>query len=636
MRDELLGYYERELTFLRQMGADFSRKYPKIASRLLLEADKCEDPHVERMIEAFAFLAGRVHLKIDDEFPEITESFLNVLYPHYLAPVPSMSVVQFALDTGQGKLTTGYSIPRSTSLYSKPIQGTPCRFRTAYPIVLWPIEVAAASLESLDPVDTRGRWHDAVLKISLRCLNNTVLGELKTIESATGARPIESLRFFLNGEPQLVNPLYEMIFNDAVRVEIRATGSGGGGGGAKKLLGRSRAASGPSITLPPTSIRTVGFDEDESLLPYTARSFPGYRLLSEYFAFPDKFLFFEVEGLKQAAQSGSFGETFDILIYFREIIPPRGVIDSSFFQLGCTPIINLFNKIAEPIQLTAEQHQYRVIPDVHRQMATEIYSIDSVNTVDPTLRQLRAYQPFYSFKHGNEEEVHGSTFWYASRQQSARPEDDGTEMYISLVDLDFNPHVPAVDTLTAYITCTNRDLPGRLPFGGREGDFEVEGSGPLAGVRCLKKPTNTLRPPLRRAIQWRLISHLSLNHLSIVGDAGDQTAEALREILMLYDFMDSSATRKQITGITRVSSRPVVRQTGSRIGTGFVRGIETQVDFDEERYVGSGLYLFASVLERFLGLYVSVNSFVQFVAKIQQQEGILKRWPPRAGDQTLL
>lgn len=625
MRDELLGYYERELVFLRQMGAEYAQRYPKIASRLLLEPDKCEDPHVERIIEAFSFLAGRVHLKIEDEFPEITESFLNVLYPHYLAPIPSMSTVKFAFDYTKGNLMTGYKIERGTTLYSRPIQGTPCRFRTAYGVTLWPIEVISASLESLDPVNTQGRWTEALLKLSLS-INGTTLSELRVGEDPQKASPIESLCFFLNGEAQLIYPLYEFIFNNVTRVELRA-----GEGGRSSRRKRSQA----SIVLPPSFIRPVGFEENEGLLPYNARSFKGYRLLSEYFAFPEKFLFFELGGLDQAARAGGFGENLEVLIYLRDVAPPRSLVDASTFQLGCTPAVNLFEKIAEPITLTQKKHEYHVIPDVHRQMATEIYSIDSVTSTDPALREPRRYQPFYSFRHAYDRE-YDRTFWYATRRASQKAEDPGTEMYMSLVDLGFNPNVPAVETLTVHTTCTNRDLPGRLPFGGREGELEAAEGTPLARVLCLTKPTNTLRPPLRRGAHWRLISHLSLNHLSLIGDSSEDVPYAMQEILMLYDFMDSAATRKQITGIERVKSRRVVRQTGSRIGAGLVRGMETTLEFDEEQYVGSGVFIFASVLERFLGLYASLNSFNQLVVKTRQREGELKRWPPRAGDQILL
>lgn len=624
MRDELLGYYERELVFLRQMGAEFAQKYPKIAGRLLLEPDKCEDPHVERMIEAFAFLASRVHLKIDDEFPEMTESLLNVLYPHYLAPIPSMSIVQFTLDAQQGKLTSGYTIDRGTVLYSHPIHGTPCRFRTCYPVTLWPMEVRAASLESLDPVDTRGKWTEAAIKISLRCVNNTELSQLCVGEDKSHL--IDSLRFYINGEPQLIYPLYEMICNNATRIELRPIG--------RRKKTRSLARLPSTIVLPPGSLRAVGFESDEGLLPYTARSFMGYRLLTEYFAFPDKFLFFDVTKLDEAARSG-FGDEFDVVIHLRDVAPPRSVVDASTFQLGCAPIANLFQKTAEPIQLTQQQSEYHVIPDVHRQTATEVYSIDSVGTADPYLHESRQFQPFYSYRHAYDRDE-DRTFWYGTRRQSHRTDDLGTEVYLSLVNLDFNAYVPAADTITVHTTCTNRDLPSKLPFGAREGDFEVEGTAPLASVRCLRKPTDTLRPPLRQGAQWRLISHLSLNLLSIGDGQPNGDPDPLREILMLYDFLDSSATRKQITGIRKVSSHRVVRHLGPRVGTGFVRGIETIIEFDEDQYVGTGLFLFASVLERFLGLYASVNSFSQLVATTKQREGHLKRWPPRAGEQIIL
>ena len=627
MRDELLGYYESELAYLRQRGAEFAQKYPKIAGRLQLEADKCEDPHVERMIEAFAFLAGRLRLKVDDEFPEITESFLNVLYPHYLAPIPSMAIAQFALEPGS--LTTGYQLNPGTKLYSRPIQGTPCRFRTCYPVTLWPIEVTSASLESPNPVDARGRWEEAVIRINLQCLNNTTVGELRGGEDK---RQLETLRFYLNGEPQLTYDLYEIIFNQATRVELRTTRIGKSSGQTGQLSGES--AKPVSVVLPSDSIKPVGFDSSEALLPYTARSFAGYRLLSEYFALPEKFLFFDIKGLGNAAQA-NFGDQFEILIHVRDVAPPRAAVNATTFQLMCTPIVNLFEAIAEPIHLTREQHEYHVIADVRRQTATEIYSINSVNAVDPSLRQARDFQPFYSLRHtfGGEDE---SAFWYATRRPSQRADDPGTEVYLSLVDQGFNPQVPAVETITVHATCTNRDLPGELPFGGREADLDVEGAGPLARVRCLTKPTVSRRPPARRGAQWRLISHLALNHLSLVCSDPPGSPHALQEVLYLYDFLDSLATRKQIIGIDKVTSKRVVRQTGSRIGAGLVRGLETTIEFDEDQYVGSGVFLFASVLERFLGLYASVNSFNQLVAKSKQREGYLKRWSPRTGEQILL
>ena len=626
MRDDLLGYYERELVFLRQMGAEFAQKYPKIASRLLLETDRCEDPHVERLIEGFAFLAGRVRLKVDDDFPEITESFLNVLYPHYLAPIPSMSIVQFTPKAGT--LTTGYEIPRGTGLYSRPVQDTRCRFHTGYPVTLWPIKVDKASLESLDPVDSRGKWGNAAIKLELSCLNQTTLGSLKLGDTQ---QPLDSLRFYLSGEPQVVFPLYEIIFNHATRVELQPSQNAPSSSRRTRKLAPLKIS---PVVLPPSALKQVGFEADEALLQYTARSFAGYRLLSEYFALPEKFLFFEITGLARAAREG-FGSNFQIHIYLKDVTPIRGAVSADTFQPGCAPVINLFSQIAEPIHLSGQQHEYHVIPDVRQQMSTEVYSVDSVVADDPQHAKTREFQPFYSFRHAYEHEK-DRTFWYSARRQSLRPEDQGSEVYLSLVDLEFNPRVPATSVLTVRATCTNRDLPEKLPWGGKEGDLEVEGAVPLSRVHCLTKPTQTFRPPLRRGTQWRLISHLTLNHLSMVNSQKDGLPDALQEILFLYELTGSQAARRQIAGISRVSSRRAVRQTGSRIGSGFVRGIETTIEFDEEQYVGGGLFLFSSVLERFLGLYASINSFNQLVATTKQSEGTLKRWPPRAGEQILL
>jgi type VI secretion system protein ImpG len=244
------------------------------------------------------------------------------------------------------------------------------------------------------------------------------------------------------------------------------------------------------------------------------------------------------------------------------------------------------------------------------------------------------FQPFYSFKHSFQRQKHHA-FWHATRRPSERKDDQGSELYLSLVDLDFRVTRPATDVLTLHVTCTNRDLPGMLPFGDPDGDFTLEGAAPVRTVNCLTKPSRTLRPPLGHRAQWRLISHLSLNYLSPVEWGGERDPEVLREILTLYDFSDSPVVQQQISGLIGVSSKQVMRRIRSPYGSGFARGIEATLEFDDSRYVGSGVYLFAAVLERFLGLYVSINSFSELVATTTQR-GVLKRWAPRSGQQTLL
>jgi type VI secretion system protein ImpG len=630
MRDELLGYYERELIFLRRMGAEFARKYPKIAARLLLEEEKIEDPHVERIIEAFAFLTGRISLKLDDELPEITESFLNVLYPHYLSPIPSMAITQFSFGSPNDKLTAVQMLERGAKLNSRPVDGTPCQFRTGFDVQLVPMEIQSAALESNAPKDGRGKYSESYIRLSMRCFGDSNLSEFKV---GSSGEPLNFLRFYLNGDPQLVFPLYEIIFNHAASVEFRAKEAPIGNKTLKTLTNIQLKLPDPVILPAEDAIKQVGFSEEESLLPYTKRSFQGYRLLTEYFAFPYKFLFFDIYGIDQAIAK-KFGSHFDILIHLKDVTPPKAPITADTFRLGCTPIINLFSRMADPIYLSQQKYEYHVVPDVHRQTTTEVYSVDDVITTDPKTNTTREFSPFYSLRHAYGEQMEKS-FWYATRRDSQREEDEGTEMFVSLVDMNFNPRVPAVEVLNLRTTCTNRDLPARLPFGGREGDFEVEGSGLLSKARCLTKPTETLRPARRRALQWRLISHLNLNYLSII-ESTNGTPEALQEILHLYNFADSSATRKQILGITGIESRKVVRRIGEHIGAGFVRGLETTLTMDEDEFVGSGMFLFACVLERFFGLYSSLNSFNQTVLRTKQREENVRVFVPRTGEQVLL
>lgn len=601
MDDKLLNYYEQELTFIREMGAEFAKKYPKIAGRLQLEPDKCEDPFTERLIEAFALISGRIHKKIDDDFPEISESLLNVIYPHYNSPIPSMSVVRFD-PIKQNIPPSGYTIEKNTMLYSKPVGGTPCQFTTCYPVTLWPVEVASAGLQ--DP------------KKPVKDARQALVLQLKTLNNLDFSEPgCDSLRFFLNGPYQHVFHLYELLFNNVCHIECEF----------KNKKGQREV-----LPLSPSDIKPVGFGPDEGMLPYSERSFPGYLMLFEYFCFPEKFLFFDFSGLDKIRKSAA-GNTIDIWIYLNKIPKSNLVVNEDTFCINATPVVNLFKRIAEPVRVEHQRTNYHVIADLRRQHATEIYSIDRVSTSSSSSpgREVE-FKPLYSLRHHVDEEYSRgrNAFWHIQRVPSGRKGDDGTEIYLSFADLDFRAVDPEAEILTVHITCSNRDLPSRLPFGNQGGDFDMEIAAPVAAVTCLMKPTRTRRPALGGALQWRLISHLSLNYLSIV-QGGE---EALREILRLYDFDNSPSTRQQINGIVSLKSELATR----RIGPSFCRGVRVTIEFDEDKYVGAGHYLFASVLERFLGQYVSVNSFSQLAAKTALQKEVLKEWPPRSGSQILL
>lgn len=608
----LEAFYESELAYIRQLGAEFARERPKIADRLLVdrETGKSADPHVERIIEAFAFLTARVQLKLHDEFPELTETLLGTLYPHYLAPIPSMAVVQFEVDPSRANLPRGHTVARHSRLYSREVLGTPCRFRTAYPVTLWPIELTQARVQTSpfgkDVVPPpRARQAKAMLRLELRAAGGASFAELE----------LNRLRLFLSGRDAETRALHELLFNHMVQGMVRSDP----GGDALCLLA-------------PDALKPVGFERDEGLLPYPNRSFMGYRLLTEYFSFPSKFLFFDVEW--PPIDRGRLSDRLEILLFF-DGSPPNleSQVTTDTFRLGCTPAVNLFEQDCDPIRITQTKTEYQVLPDVRNYSAFEVYSIDAVQSTDMETQETIDYHPLYSFKHAAGRD-RPQAFWQMIRRSSARPDDRGTDVFLSLVNLAFEPRLPPTEVLTLRATCTNRDLPGDLrTAGGEDWGFQLEAAAPCRRIVPVVMPTAPARLPPEE-YRWRLLSHLALNHLSIT-DAEDGAA-ALRELLKVYDYAASAVSRQHIEGIVSVSSRRTVAPISDGLGQAFCRGVEVTIEFDEEKYAGSGVFLLASVIERFVSLYASINSVTRLVARTKQREKPLKQWPYRAGDRILL
>lgn len=615
MSEELYPYYENELLFLRQMAQEFAGKYPLIAGRLLLEPHRSADPHVERLIESVALIGARIHRKLDDEFPELTDSMLSVLYPHYLAPVPSATVVQFQLDSERTQLPEGMVIPAGSRLASQRFDGVPLRFRTCYPVTLWPISLTHASLSS--PPFTGDRHPPAKAQAAIR-LRLECTSALGFPDLALG-----QLRFFLHGTDFLVSTLYELILNHAVQVSIGPAGS---------------TDSAARTTLVPAQVLSpVGFGRDEAMLPYPNRSFMGYRLLTEFFSFREKFWFFDLSGWKEAREKGLKRDAEVVIYLDRGKRQLEQIVNRHSFRLGCSPAVNLFERTAEPITLSQTRFEYRVVPDVSRPDGMEVYSVDAVSSTDPVTKTTKEYQPFYSFHHGQRREER-KTFWYASRR--AKAGDRATDVFLNLVDLGFAPQVPAESTLLVKTTCTNGNLPARIQQNGQRLAFQLEGAAPLSGIECLVAPTESLHSLPGRGAHWRLVSHLNLNHLSLTNS--EEGKAALQAILRLYAGAEGDGTSRTdsaallIDGIRRLESRRVTARRDRMGGESISRGIEITIEFEEENYRGASLFLFASVLERFLALYTSLNSFTQMVAKITPGGSLLKRWPPRAGEQPFL
>lgn len=611
MSESLYPYYESELTFIRKLAQEFARKYPSAAARLQLEPDRSADPHVERLIEAFALLAARVKHKLHDEFPELTDAMLSVIYPHALAPVPSMATVQFGVDPGRAT-PEGVKVPLGGMLHTARIGDTYCRYRTAYETELWALAVTEAKLHPppFPPGLNPPLAANAALRIRLKCTGEVAFNEMQ----------FDRLRFHLWGENPLTAPLYDLLFNQALEVAF---------------LNPEKPRS--AIAFPAHEVlHPVGFAADEALLPYPPNVFPGYRLLTEYFAYPSKFLYVDVA--KFAAARALLGPTkqVEIVIYLKKSHQRlEQLLDPNMLRLGCTPVVNLFEHTAEPIQLTHRKPEYRITPDVARPTAYEIYSILQVTGASITGTN-REYQPFYRYQHGYDRRT-ANAFWYATRQQSIAHDDRGSNMELHLVNTDFDPAEVDNETVVVRTLATNRDLPLKLPRVGEEVRFEPAFSAPGIKARGIRNPTGSLRPANPRGRYWHLVSHLNLNHMSLTDDAAG--LDALRGLLRLYDLNDPEAepqaaalARQSIEGLIGVAH---TRTTAWHNG-GFVRGIEVKLTFDETKFVGNSVILFASLLERFFALSVSINSFTQVVAVMKQQDGELKRWAPRSGEKPLV
>jgi type VI secretion system protein ImpG len=607
MSDALLPYYDRELNALRRLAAEFAATYPKTASRLRLAPETVDDPHVERLLEGVAFLTARVHHRLDDEFPELTDALLGVLYPHYLAPIPSAAIAQFQ---GQPELTVPVRLSAGLAVQTEPVQGEACRFRTTWPLTLWPIEIENVRLTGLPltaPANPLAAGAVSVLRITLKCRS----GEANFAQVG-----LDRLRFFLRSASNVALPLYELLCTHVLSVAY---------------------ADGPAdpapVVLPANVIEPVGFAPEEALLPWPARSFAGFRLLSEYFAFPEKFLFLDFTRLDGKTLLSSSGR-MEIFVYLDRALPElERTVGVDALALGCTPIVNLFQQRCEPIQLNHTDVEYRVVPDARRPAAMEVWQVERVRETRPD-GSSRPWRSFYRLTHGDPEGVTAGGFYQLSRRETAAPL-TGSEVYIGPHDPEFDPDAATGAILSVEALCLNRDLPAALPFGGGHPELRLGEAIPsIAQVSCVTAPTAPLRPPLRERRFWRLISHLSLGHLSIVG--GPEGAAALREVLRLYDFRDSTETRAAIDGLVGVSAKPgSARAPGSRAGA-FCRGVDVTLEFEPVVWQSSGLYLMAAVLDRFLALHATVNSFVRTGVILRGRPARAAAWPARAGMRVLL
>jgi type VI secretion system protein ImpG len=617
MNPRLLRYYSQELQHLREMGGEFAKEYPKIAGRLGLEGFDCADPYVERLLEGFSFLAARVQMKIDAEFPRFTQHMAELVYPHFLAPTPSMAVVQLQPDLGNPALKDGFVVPRGTAMRSVLGKGdtTACEYRTAHEITLWPVELAEARFFTHGGAltDAAGVTLPPSVKAGIRLRLRTVGG------LPFAALPLDRLTLHLRGSDETPTRIYERIL-----------------GAIEGVLVTSKSG---AALLPKSAVAPLGFADDEALLPGDRRSFRGYRLLQEYFAFPQRFHFLDVRGLRQALARVGGDEAEIVLLLNRADAQLEQTLDASNFALNCTPAINLFKRRADRISVGGEQFEYHVLVDRTRPMDFEVYQVDEVTGYGTGPGAEQTFRPFYTARDLGSLH-HDKAFFHirreprllSQRQRKVGPRSSyvGSETFITIVDAAESPYRGDLRQLGLSVWCTNRDLPLTMPLGVGKTDFILDLGAPVSAVRCLAGPSEPHPSFAEGAVAWRLLNHLSLNYLSLTDSDAQRGAVALRELLALYCRAGDLNAQRQVEGVHSIATKSVTRRMPSPGPITFGRGLQVTLTLDDTAFEGIGAFLLGGVLAEFLAQYASINSFTETVVRTVGR-GEIMRWPAREG-----
>ena len=619
MDTRLLRHYETELTFLREMGAEFAASFPKIAGRLGMEGTEVLDPYVERLLEGCAFLTARVQLELELQYPAFTNHLLDIVYPHLMAPTPSMMIAELTPDMANAALSEGALLPRGTALRSDLAEGTQtaCVFTTAHDLTLWPIAITQAEY-----IDGRGELvaagvvtgieARAAIRLRLKRPGGAPLDEL----------PLDRLTLFVGGNGNTGWKLHELLCGDCSAVVARGT---------------DRRA---DWVLPLRGgIAQRGIDRADALLPTPRRSLDAYRLLQEYFALPDRFYFADICGLAPAMTRCDSDE-IDLYVLLRNGRTDIAAnVTADAFRLHCVPAINLFARRCDRVPITVADSEQHVVVDRTAALDYEVHSLVSVTGISGKGGADQPFRAFYSADEFTAASGGASAFYSQSRKMRQRTERErlkrtrtnylGSELFVTLVDIANAPWPPGLSQLAVRAMVTNRDLPLLLPTGGKD-VFHLPGGGPVAAITTPVPPTRPVPSLAQGESAWRLISNLSLNYLSLVDTETGTGAEALRELVGLYAPTGDRVVQKQLEGITRVESRPIVRRMADGMLSTAVRGLEISITCDEDYFEGSGPFLLASVLQRFFANYVSLNSFTETVLKTPQR-GEIARWRPEKG-----
>lgn len=636
MDPALLRLYNDELAYLRELGGEFAQQFPKIAARLSLDGIEVADPYVERLLEGFAFLAARVRLKLDAEYPRLVAHLLETVYPGFLAPVPSMALMRLQPDLQDPGLARGAVVPRGSRIVSEIARGqdTHCEFRTAHELTVWPLEVVQVQCFTLAadlPVAQLPVARDvrSGLRIRLKLHGGLRFDQL----------PLDRLMLHLAGPDDVAWRLHELV--------------GGATLGSWLLPADGAAASaGMSAWRDAASVSASGFDDDQALLPETPRGFSGYRLVQELAAFPHRYLFVEVRDLATRCARLSTSTADLVILFHRADDGLAARVDAGSVALNCTPAINLFPKRLDRITTSPATWEYHAVPDRARPMDFEVHSIESITGYGTGNTAEQTFRPLYSPVPGR---AAGHPAWFTLRREprllSPRQQQHGTrsayigsEVFVSLVDPRSAPYSQEIRQASVAAWVTNRDLPTLLPVAGasgsaagagRAGSWRLDGGAGVHAVECLRGPTRPLQRHAAGDAGWALVSQLALNHLSIAGEEPARAAAALRTMLELYGPDGDASWSRQVEGLVSVRAALVTRRLPMPGPLSVGCGVQVELDVDEFAFQGASAFLLGSVLERFLARHAAINSFTQTVLR-STTRGVLMRWPPRIGQAALL
>lgn len=619
MDPRLLDYYNRELGYVREQGAEFAEQFPKVASRLGMRGIEVADPYVERLLEGFAFMSARIQLKMDAEFPKFSQRLLDLVYPDYLAPTPSMGIVKFEPSRSEGGSPDGFTLPRHSRLRARlpAHEQTACEFRTAHEVTLWPIRLAEARLTAAPPdLPIAGyRWGAPVrgaLRLTFETTNQVEVASLK----------LDSLPIFINGTPDTASRLQELLHTQCVGVLIHA-----GGLPIRNL-----------VPYPPEALQPEGFSSDQAMLPHESRAFDGHRLLHEYFSFPERYRFFSVNDLNRALRQIG-GNKFEIVLLLKQANSAlEPLVDVANFALYCAPVVNLFKRTSDRIPVTSTRFEYHAVIERTRPLDFEIHSIHKVVGHHNESDRELTFHPFYA---AADVDRRGAGAYFSvrreprvlseqSRRQGPRTGYIGSECFLSLVDSKEAPFSSELRQITVEALCTNRDLSLLTPVGNSGSDLTLMSSAPIESIQFIVSPTRPSPALAEREITWRLISHLGLNYLTMTDLNPEQGASALRELLGLYARLGAPGAEAQIASVQKMSVRAVDRRVPNRGPIVFGRGVSLEIEVDEIPFAGVSPWLLGAVMEQFFTRHVGINAFTELSLR-SIQRGHIGSWKPRIG-----